>query len=92
MIVAIEDTVAEDLATNITLHHHQATAMRWWSDAASQNGSWLQTHLADHQLVQLGWLEENGRITDDRLVLMTGDQWIALQQAMAARPEVPVNG
>lgn len=91
MIVAIEDTVADDLATNITLHSHEATALRWWKDAATQPG-WLREHLSDHQLVQLGWLEKDGTIAPDRIVLVTGDQWAAMEQAMAARHEAPVNG
>lgn len=85
LIIAIVDTLANDLATNITLHTHEATAIRWWSDACRDPNSWLAQHLDDHQLVQLGVLDGDLTIMSEKRIILTGAQWRAMQEAQLSK-------
>jgi hypothetical protein len=81
LIIAIVDNVAADLAGPLTLHGHDATAIRFFSDVATHPESQVGKHINDFDLVQLGFLTDELEIVPDKRVILTGSQWAAAQQA-----------
>lgn len=84
-IVAIIDRVTGDLAGPITLHAHDAAAIRFFGDVASMDGTQVKQHILDHDLVELGVLDGDTLcITPTNRTIVTGAQW----QAAQAIPEL----
>lgn len=79
-IYAIVDTLAESIIGGLHMFKHDAAAVRFFSDVASQPDTIIAKHLNDHQLVCLGTLDESTcqltvtDITHPRVVL-TGSAW-----------------
>lgn len=80
LIIAIHDNVADDLAGPITIHHNEATAIRYFSEAAAAPDSYIGRHIADYDLIQLGHLEDDLSISNSPRTILTGKQWAAAQQ------------
>lgn len=79
-LYAIEDTVANDLIGGIHIHRHEAAAIRMFSDVAQLEGSMINRHPQDYQLIQLGHLDEKNQLVENYKLVMTGLQWAAAQQ------------
>ena len=83
-IIAIWDNVAEDIAGQLLLFPHEAPAIRFFTDVATMPDSQVARHVADYDLVRLGYLEEDGTITPGgRETILTGAAWAATQQTNA---------
>lgn len=85
ILIAIEDRVAHDIVGPIQIFPHAAPALRMFGDVAADNRTQIATHVEDHDLVQLGILNDDLTVTAQREILITGAQWKALNQAAAAR-------
>lgn len=79
-IYAVHDKVADNIL-NIQMHKAEAAAVRVFHDAALQQGTLLNQHTADMQLLRLGWLELNNHITPDYTVVLDGERWLQMQAA-----------
>lgn len=80
LIIAIIDTVTNDFAGPVQIHRHEAAAQRFFADIARMEGGAVQRYLRDHELVQLGTLDDDTlEITADKKILMTGKQFLAAQ-------------
>lgn len=83
-LYAIYDVKAHDLLGNqmgITVHKHEATAVRMFADAAAFPNSMIGKHPEDYALVRLGHMDDDHRIEEAYKVVLTG------QQLMAAQPK-----
>lgn len=82
-IYAIRDTLAQALVGGLFLHSHSASAVRFFSDVASDAQTLVSRHIDDHELVFLGTLdEETGAIVSDApAVVITGAAWKASQSS-----------
>lgn len=83
LIIAIIDTVANDIVGNPMLFSHPAPALRLFDDVARAGNNAVSQHVADHQLVKLGEIQI-GPDTDWEMqpsleILLTGSQWLAVQ-------------
>lgn len=79
-IYAVHDKVADNILS-IQMHKAEAAAVRVFHDAALQQGTLLNQHTADMQLLRLGWLELNNHITPDYSVVLDGERWMQMQEA-----------
>lgn len=88
-LYAIVDTLAADILGNtnaITLHKHEATAVRFFSDIAGTQGTLINQHPEDCELHRLGWLMEDNTVVPDHAVIITGKLWAAAQQPQKEEP------
>lgn len=75
MIVAIWDHKAQDIVGNsLTIHRHGATAVRMFTDIANtdRQGNMLQQHTEDFDLIQVGYLNDDGTIEPAKEILLAG--------------------
>lgn len=80
-LYAIIDLLAEDVVGIIQQHRHEATAVRFFSDVASQEGTVVAKHVNDHALVRLGYISEALTLIPDYAVVITGATWAAARAA-----------
>lgn len=78
-IIAIIDTVANDIAGPLHIMQHDAVAIRFFGDVASHPESQIGKHIDDYQLVQLGILDDDMSIITDKRIILTGTTWAAAQ-------------
>lgn len=82
-IYALRDTLAGSIVGGLFLHPHDAPAIRFFGDVASDQQTMIARHINEHELIMLGTLdEETGDIAPEvpvRLVI-TGAAWKAAQQ------------
>lgn len=76
-LYAIYDDVSEDVIGGLMLETHDAPVIRMFHDAAHQEGSKIQLHLADLKLVRLGTINEELTITPDVEIVITGKKILA---------------
>lgn len=76
-IYAIVDTLAESIIGGLHTFKHDAAAVRFFSDVASQPDTIIAKHLNDHQLVCLGTLDESTAtiVNTETRVVLTGSAW-----------------
>lgn len=91
MLIAIIDTVANDIAGMVTLHKSDASAIRFFSDVAKHQDSQIGRHVEDYELVELAAIDENMDVQPARpdrkyRIILTGRQWAAAQLP----PEAPL--
>lgn len=93
-IYAIVDTLAADLVgmrDSITLHRHDATAIRMFSDIANNPQTSINAHVEDYVLVCLGYINDDNQILcvshseaeggfHHHRVVLTGTAWKAAQE------------
>lgn len=80
-VYAIIDNKADMIvSTVLTIHKHPAAAMRFFDDIARSPQSDIAKHPADYDLVQLGYLTEDNQIVAEHDVILTGKQWLSMQQ------------
>lgn len=86
-IYQIRDTTAEMVIGPIMTMHHQAAAIRVFTDALKDTSTSLSKHPEDYELVYLGVQDEKtGEIneTGAAMIVITGKQWKALQDSAPA--------
>lgn len=75
-IYAIYDRKAEDiLGGQVTLHRHEATAVRMFDDIAKLPNSQLARHPQDHVLIRLGYINEELDLEPETTVVLEGSTW-----------------
>lgn len=82
-IIAIIDTVANDIAGPLHIMQHDAVAIRFFGDVASHPEGQIGKHIEDYQLVELGILDDDLSIIADKKIILTGAQWAAAQMQNA---------
>lgn len=83
LLIIVEDKLGHDIVGPITLHKNSVTALRMWDDICRMEKSALSAHIADHQLVCVGYIDDESKdwkIVPDHQILITGEQWLASQQ------------
>lgn len=81
-LIIIIDTLAHDIVGPITVHKNNVTALRMWDDICRMEKSAIAAHIADHQLICVGTIDDETKdwtVTPDFQVLITGEQWLASQ-------------
>lgn len=84
-IIAIIDTLSNDVAGQLMLFPHDAPAIRFFGDVATHPESQVAKHIEDYQLVQLGILDDDCSIITDRRILITGSQWKTMHDQLQAK-------
>lgn len=88
LLIAIVDTLANEIVGPIQLFPHQAPAIRMFGDVLADDRTAPAQHPDDHQLVMLGTVDESMTILPQREVLLTGAQWRLMSQTRNnANPE-----
>lgn len=59
-IYAIRDTAADSIIGGLHMFKHDAVAVRFFMDIASDHQTMVARHLADHEIVKVGDIEESG--------------------------------
>lgn len=76
---AIRDILAEVLVGGVHLFKHDAAAVRFFGDVASQKETIVAKHLNDHELIAIGDIDEaTGLVTpfaDLPRTVITGSAW-----------------
>lgn len=81
-IYAIYDKVADDLGP-LTTHRHVASAIRMFSDVATNQQTMVGQHPHDYELRCLGYINSDHQIEPANDVVLTGENWVAAQQFSA---------
>lgn len=80
-IIAIKDTLTNDIVGPLWLFRHDAPAIRQFGDIANTQGTAINLHIEDHELICLGTIDDDTlTITPDNTTIITGTQWRAAQQ------------
>ena len=81
-IYAVRDTVANSISSGLIMEPLDAPAIRAFYDALSQEGSALNKHPADFDLLLLGCIDiETGDIvTAGTKIIATGSGWLSSQE------------
>lgn len=84
-LYAIVDTMAETLVGGVHVFPADAVAVRFFSDIASDPQTMIARHPADHELVHIATIEDDGEIVGaTRRTVLTGSAWKAAQDATNA--------
>lgn len=76
-IYAIYDNVAKAIVGMLTLHKHEASAVRMYADIASMPDSQLNKHPQDFDLVRLGYLKDHKLLDPAYAVILKGSVYAA---------------
>lgn len=82
-IYAVLDLAADDLVGQmqaLTVHKHEAAAVRFFTDIAATQGSIVNKHPEDFVLKRLGFLDENNDLVPNEAIILSGTAWAATQQ------------
>lgn len=79
ILIAIIDTVTNDIVGPVQVYGHPAPAIRMFSDVALDERTSIHQHIKDHILVSLGTLTDELTVEANRVTLITGEQWLAAQ-------------
>lgn len=80
-IYAIRDTLSGQYLGGLQLFPADAPAVRFFSDIAIDPQTMIARHPQDHELVSLGYLDDDGIIvaSEKPIVVITGAAWKAAQ-------------
>lgn len=78
-IYAIIDVLAQSIVGMLSIHKHDAPAIRLFGDIASDPNSMIARHPQDFNLVRLGYITEHNHIHAEYDLIMTGTTWAAAQ-------------
>lgn len=96
-LYAIRDTLAGALVGPVQTFKHDAIAVRFFGDVASQAGTSINQHVEQHELLCLGELDEesgqigewsgdaNRLVVDEPVVVISGAAWKAAKEAQENR-------
>lgn len=76
----IYDTLAKATIGQVQLFRHDAAAIRFFNDVAQQKQTIVGQHPTDFELIALGIIDEEQNILALREVVLTGRQWLAMQE------------
>lgn len=79
-IYAIYDLTARAIVGQLAMFRHDAAAMRFFSDVASQRETIVGMHPQEFELIALGMIDENQNVIPNREKILTGEQWLAMQE------------
>lgn len=79
-IYAVYDNVAKALVGGLYLHKHEAAAVRFFADVASDPQTLIAKHPQDFDLVRLGHINDLA-IREDYCTVLKGSTWIAAHTA-----------
>lgn len=79
LICSIYDTLGDEMGPLVEFKH-PAQAIRFFGDMCLNQNAGIHRHIADHELVQLGILDDDNNLVPEKQVLITGKQWLAAQQ------------
>lgn len=90
ILVAILDIVAQEFVGIVTIHRHTAAAVRMFVDVASAdpNQSAVARHPEDHDLIQLGYLDDDNKLVPEHELLIAGKAWVA--STTREQPATPI--
>lgn len=80
-IIAIVDTLANDVAGPLLVFQHSAPAIRYFSDVALHPDSQIGKHVEDYILLEIGLLNDDLTVVPTNEIVITGTQWRNVQQA-----------
>lgn len=82
MLIAIIDNKAKDITPHnlIWVHKNTATAVRMYTDVANDPKSTIAQHLEDYDLVQLGTIDDEHKITPTYEIIVLGKTYAAQLQ------------
>lgn len=83
-IYAILDTAADMYIGGLHLHKHEASAVRMFNDIAMLPDTIIGKHPEDFELIQLGHLEDDNKMSVEHMLVLTGKQWQQLQKVNQA--------
>lgn len=91
MLFQIFDTVGQTVIGPIIPAHHQAKAIRDFTDILADPKTTLGTHPDDYELLQIGIQDEETGSLDPMVgrpePVLTGKQWRIMKEAAQARAE-----
>lgn len=88
-IYAIRDKVAGMLIGGLHVHRHEAAAVRFFQDIATMPDSQIGRHPADFELLEIGYLDDDGNVYKNRdddtvnlepVAVLDGATWAAMQK------------
>lgn len=81
IIVAIVDTLTQDIVGPLQMYPHPAPAVRMFGDVIMMQGSQVGAHPKDYELRCLGTIDNECKIApwDGPDVLITAEAWVAAQ-------------
>lgn len=85
-IYAILDTKTNDYMGNafaLSIHKHQAAAVRFFSDVFHSPHSPLAAHPEDYTLVQLGYLDLDNQLVPEYMVILEAQSIAAMENTHA---------
>lgn len=86
-IYAIYDNVAKAIVGMLTMHKHEASAIRMYADIASMPDSQLNKHPQDFDLVRLGYLRDHQLLDPAFAVILKGSVYAATKPRLINEPE-----
>lgn len=84
-LYAVRDVKADDVGDQVMVCKADAVAVRAFTDALSNQQSFMSKYPEDYELLELGALREDGTIDalESPRVVLTGAAWKELQAAAA---------
>lgn len=90
-IYAIFDTMAKDITGGLYLHKHQAAAVRFYADVATDKDTSIYRHPQDYDLILLGYIQEDLTLEPRYSVILKGSVWIAAQtEVLNEQPKLEI--
>lgn len=78
LICSIYDKLGEEMGPLVEFKH-PAQAIRFFGDMCLSENSPIRRHIADHDLYQLGIVNDDNELVPEKRILITGAQWLAAQ-------------
>lgn len=88
-IYAIYDTVAKSITGGLYLHKHEASAVRFYADVASDPNTMIAKHPQDFDLIRLGYIKDHKALDGDYAIILKGSVWAAARDEVLAEPIDP---
>lgn len=98
LLVAVIDTLANDIVGMPMMQKHEQTALRQWDDIVRMDGSRIAQQLNDHEMRVLAYFDDDSLTIEGAdsekakakglrpvpYTLITGKQWLAAQPKQEA--------
>ena len=93
ILYAIFDNKAGDMAGHnpVIAVRADAVALRYFHDAATAQDSAINRHVEDYDLWALGTIDDDGTITPNKRLIITGRIWYAQQLENRRRDQEETN-
>lgn len=77
----IWDKVTQDINGMVTVHQHEAAAIRFFSDVAGMENSPIIRHPQDYCFKRIGWIDDQGHVVPEDTIILEGATWYAAATA-----------